>query len=191
MKLGAIAKVRPGFHFRGTAEPDPAGEYRLIQVRDLDRSGRVDPDALTRVQPDRSASDYLLEQGDVLYLSRGVRQFATPIREALEKTIAPNHFFIVRLKTTDVLPDYLSWYLNSPEAQASLRTLTQGTNVPYISKGELEELDVPVPRLEVQQRIVALADLVEEEKRLLRALEEERERLVAAVCIKAAHSGSD
>ncbi len=186
MQLRDIASVSPGYHFRGPIVPDPQGEHRVLQVRDLGESGRFDPDALTRVQLDRSAEGYVLRQGDVVYLARGERRVAAPIRTKVPGLVAPNHFFVLRPRS-QVHPEYLSWYLTSPEAQASILGLTQGSNVPFIPKRALLTLGVPVPPLEVQEKIVAIQKLADRQRELRRQLEEEYHSLVTTVCLQAVH----
>jgi hypothetical protein len=187
MKLRQIAKVVPGFHFRGTIKPHPKGAYRVIQVKDFGEFKRFDAGALTRVQPDRDVRPHLVRQGDVLFLSRGTRHFSVAIEEELENTLAPNHFLILRIQSAEILPAYLGWYLNSPGAQAALRMVSQGSHVPFITMRELEELEIPVPPLEVQKRIIAVTALAEREQRLAASLLEAREQLVTALCLDAAH----
>lgn len=187
MKLRQFARVVPGFHFRGTIKPHPQGAYRVIQVKDVGEFRRFKPGALTRVQPERDVKPHLVRRGDVLFLSRGTRHFSVVIEEEVENTLAPNHFLILRIHGAEILPAYLGWYLNSPGAQAALRTVSQGSHVPFITMRELEDLEIPVPPLEVQERIVAVTALVEREQRLASSLLEARDQLVTALCLDAAH----
>ena len=50
-----------------------------------------------------------------------------------------------------------------------------------ISKATLDTLEVPLPSLETQERIVALADLSNQEQRLMRELAKKKEKLVNGI----------
>ena len=50
-----------------------------------------------------------------------------------------------------------------------------------ISKATLDTLEVPLPSLETQGQIVALADLSNKEQRLMRELAEKKEKLVNGI----------
>ena len=50
-----------------------------------------------------------------------------------------------------------------------------------IGKSALDALEIPLPNLETQARIVALADLLNQEQRLMKNLAEQKEKLVKAI----------
>ena len=50
-----------------------------------------------------------------------------------------------------------------------------------IGKSALDALEIPLPNLETQAQIVALADLLNQEQSLMRALAEQKEKLVKAI----------
>lgn len=190
MKLDQVAQIYSGFHFRGKIEPDPSGVFNVIQIKDITPARRVDFSSLTRVSVDALATPPLVRRGDVLFLSRGPRQYAVPILEEREATVAPSYFYILRPKNRTVRPDYLSWYLNQEPFQGSLRGLVQGTHMPFIPKHRFSELEVVIPPVETQEKIVALNELLEREEQLAAELALNRRRLVESLCIAAAHGAT-
>ena len=130
-RLGEIASVRSGYQFRGPLRPDPAGTVRVIQIKDIaDGHLAAQPD-LIHVRLDRSPDPYLIQRNDVLFLSRGQRLSAIAIDQPLNATITYSYFYIVRLHPrVDVIPQYLAWYINQPTAQAFLRSVHEGSNMP-------------------------------------------------------------
>lgn len=85
----------------------------------------------------------------------------------------------------DVRPAYLAHFLNDPTTQAELRKLATGATIANLKRSALEQLEVLVPSLEDQDKIVALAETQQQITRLearlaelrrmqLRALIEER-----------------
>jgi restriction endonuclease S subunit len=73
-----------------------------------------------------------------------------------------------------VLPVYLNWFINQSTTQAYLASHARGTSVSMISKRAVEEMEIAVPPLERQNKIVELAELAATEQQLLRKLAEKR-----------------
>lgn len=189
MQLSELAEIGSGYHFRGSVEPDVAGEFRVLQARDIDAYNRFDPEALTRVSLPPAADSCRIDRGDVLFLARGARQYAVPVTDPVEATVVPNHFFILRPRRPDLVPGYLAWYLNQAPAQAALRSMMQGSNVPYITKAQLGQVEVPLPDVAVQEMIAAVYALQQREEQLLAELTSQRAQLVSSICLAAVQSG--
>jgi restriction endonuclease S subunit len=124
--------------------------------------------------------------GDVLFLSRGNRNFATPLNVILANTIAAGYFFILKLDSPTVLPDYLAWYINSAPAQQFIKNVARGTHMPIVPKSAFEDLEVDVPDIRTQEVIVELDRLSKRERSLLQKLEQRRNELIRACCLQAA-----
>ena len=194
--LGKIANIRNGYQFRGKVAPVelpggaprhlPPGIVRVIQIKDIDADRRLRTDDLVLVKIDGGQEKYEARQGDVLFLARGHRLFATAITEPISGAIATGYFYILRPKMKTILPRYLAWYINQPPFQAVLRTFMKGTHQPLVSRKDIEDLEVQIPPLSVQEAIVELDDLEVIEQRLLAALQEKRSQLVQGISMQAA-----
>jgi restriction endonuclease S subunit len=186
MKIAELASVSTGYHFRGSINPKTNGQYAVIQAKDVSDSLEFDPEKLARVDLESDLERYILRSGDVLFLSRGQKPWAITLSDLIQPTIAPSSFYIVRPQTTKIKPEYLTWYLNHDTTQAALRTMTTGSNIPFLSRAEFEKLPILLPPLATQQQIVELIALGDEEQRLLQELAHNRKRLVEAVCMSIA-----
>lgn len=187
MRLKDIAEIRSGYQFRGKIKPDLAGDVRVIQIKDFDGDRQLQTDEVERIAFGRNSEAYRVEPGDVLFLARGHRLFAAAINEPPEDAIATGYFFIVRLKTDAARPNYVAWYINSRSTQKTINTLKRGSQMPLISRGDVETLHIELPPLDIQEKIVALADLARRERRLLAELDAKRTELIEGVCLHAAH----
>lgn len=190
MRIGDLANIQAGYQFRGKVEPDPEGNVGVIQIKDIPDRRRLAADTIDRISFEKPVAPYLVAPGDVLFLSRGHKQFATPIDADLQDTIASGYFYILRIDHSRVRPAYLAWYLNQPPMQDQFQQLAKGTHMPFVSMAEFRELEVPVPSVAIQHQIVALADLAEQEQRLLSELAERRAQLVQTICLAAAQDHS-
>jgi hypothetical protein len=185
-RLRDIADFRIGYQFRGKVKPDPAGEVRVVQIKDIDSDLQVRVPDLTPVSIDKP-EPYLTQMGDVLFLNRGHRLYGVVVPELQPNTIATGYFFILRPNPRVMLPEYLAWSLNQPDFQESLRPYHRGSHIPMVSRIDVEELRIQVPPLEVQRRILTLNSLLDHERRLFAAIQEKRSLLVQAVSRKLMH----
>lgn len=189
MKLADIAKIDSGYHFRGRIENDPEGPVAVIQTKDFSDDLKLIPDGLVRVVPETKVDAYTVENGDVLFLSRGQRPWAAAVGELPLTCIVPSSFYILRVERGRVLPGYLAWFMNQAATLKALKSLMRGSNISFISKVDLQDLSVPLPTLSIQEKIVSLNQLDAQERQLLRDLAERRKTFIDAVCMKLAEHG--
>lgn len=182
-----IAEINLGYQFRSKIEPTDDGTHTVIQIRDFDDNRNLKTADLLRVKIDKSVEQFHVSKGDILFLSRGHRNWAAPIAEELKDAIAASHFFILKIKSAEVSPEYLAWYLNQAPAQEYLHNNARhGTHMPLIPLFAFKGLSVDVPQKEMQSKIVELSKLMVKEKQMVAELEEKRSRLINKVCLKAA-----
>ena len=182
-RLRDIADIRVGYQFRGKVELDSTGNVCVIQIKDIQPNQRIRVDGLACVNLARP-EPYLTQGGDVLFLGRGHRLFAAVVPETYPNTIATGYFIILRPRTSGLLPEYLAWCMNQKGFQESLRPYIRGSHMPMVSKTDVQDLQIRVPPLNVQRRILVLNNLLDNERRLSAAIEEKRAVLVQAVSRK-------
>lgn len=163
-----LVDIQIGIQFRQRAEPDPAGEYRVIHIKDFKGGRQLSPKEVDRYAVDGSPEKYQVRKGDILFLAKGVRMFAYVLENEMEKTLAASHFFILRPKTESASQDYLAWALNNWPGQDYLKSVArQGTHIPYVSRKLFEGLALPIPPLDKQRAIVELDRTMLQEEQLL------------------------
>lgn len=186
VKIRNIVDIQIGYQFRRKVEHLSGGTHRVIQIKDFDDENRLNTSALFRVTPEHDVDRYLVNKGDVLFLSRGQRNYAFAIMSDLERTIAAGYFFILRKKSDSILPEYLAWTINQAPAQRYLKHMARrGTHMPIIGKSEFGQLRVSIPDLKTQKIVVRLSALQQRESLLLEQIQKKRSRLLQEVCLKA------
>lgn len=149
-----------------------------LQSRDFDENGQLlaalQPDLLTEGVPEK----HLLKQGDVLFAAKGTKNFAAVYEKHNAPAVASTSFFVIRLTGRQVLPEYLAWFLNSATAQKIMKAQAIGTSIPSISKQVLENLIIPIPDLQAQQKILRINWLRLKEKALKLKIEALREKQI-------------
>ncbi|MBN1547830.1 MAG: restriction endonuclease subunit S, partial [Syntrophaceae bacterium] len=138
-----------------------------------------------RFNPVLSRADFILKSGDVIFMARGARNFSVILKVIPNPVLAAACFFIIRVANENVLPDYLCWYLNQiPVERYLIQHSGRGVHMPVVRRSVLENIDVPVPAIEIQKKVVELNALVREEKALLNDLAEKRNELITAACLR-------
>lgn len=175
-KVAECAEVLPGFALKARAEHEPEGAYQVVMAKHLSdcMPYRYLDEHELRMTPAGSPENYRVQKGDVLFISRGVRNCAAVIESVPEKTIASATFYILRTHPV-IDPAYLAWCLNQSPAQAQIGQIRTGAGTPIVQRNVLGDIQIPVPSVKEQQRIVALGALMAAEldirKKLLEATE--------------------
>ena len=190
--IGELCEIQLGMQFRGRIEPEPDGTHAVIMIRDIGPDRRLlagDGHERALVLPPSLPERYLVHEGDVLFLARGQVNYAVPITTKFEHpTIAPSFFFILRLRedAATVLPEYLAWAINRPEAQEYLQQKARrGSHMPLVGKADVQTLPIPVPPAAVQEHVVALDRLARQEREFVNRIADLNLQRIRAACERA------
>ena len=154
-KLKDICHLHFGFYDK----PKSKGDAIYLQARNFNELGLLGHvgDALVTIN-DKSKS-HLLNDGDILFVGKGFRNFAWKYSSKIGNAIASSIFFVIKPNQNKVDSDYLVTIFNSVKYQSYFQSLGSGSSIPSIRKNELESIEVPLPALDVQRKIAALSEL--------------------------------
>lgn len=156
-QLKEITEVIAGYTFRTAIQNDDNGDMSVVQAKNILHNNKVNCEELPRVTIEKLRSNATLEQNDVLFSCRGVFR-AGVLTENPKNAIASASLYILRLKNDQVLPEYLSIYLNSNAGQKQIQQILSGTIIKTILRRELENLPVIVPSIQKQKQIIAISN---------------------------------
>ncbi|NQT78292.1 MAG: restriction endonuclease subunit S [Bacteroidetes bacterium] len=178
--LGHIANIQTGVF----AKPVARGEIVYLQAKHFNERGQL----TGLLHPDLNASQitekHLLRQGDILFAAKGTKNFTALYEGNNMPAVASTSFFVIRLQEMNVLPEYLTWFLNHPNTQRLLKGKARGTSIVSISKSVLAELEIPVPEIQLQELILKIHHLRNKEKELKQQIETLREKQIQQQIIK-------
>lgn len=174
--LGNIASIRSGYPFRERIKHANNGDVRVLQIGDL-RSNPVLKAANLPLIKKPNGRSKLLVPGDIVIPARGEHHHAISFNLP-EPTLASSQLLILRVTSKTVLPGYLCWALNQPQAQHTLSNESRGTNMPLLTRQSLVAVRVPVPPLDLQKKIIDLQQLWEKEQQLTQKLLNNREYML-------------
>jgi restriction endonuclease S subunit len=177
MRLRQLCKIHSGYTARGRLEAVAGKGAPAIQLRDVTAEHEYLAPPFHRYQLGDLSARHLVMGGDVVFRSRGQPNTAAVVsREVTEPVTVVVPLVILRPNQKKVLPEYLAWSINQPDAQRRLDASAQGTSIRMIPMAELEQLEISLPDLETQRLIVELHKLATQEARLLRELATRREQ---------------
>ena len=191
MRIGDVCTILTGYTSRVRLLPAEQGGSLTLQLGDVSLDGHVDPARLTRVAFDDLPARYLVAQGDVIFRSRGEPNIAVALDDRfVERVVAVLPLFVLRPKPEIILPAYLAWVINQPTSQRHFDRVARGTTMRMVPRAGLEILEISIPSIETQSRIVAI-DALAERERSLTILAANKRRIITGKILYDQAAGTD
>ncbi len=182
MKLKSVTDIQMGYSFRSRLEPEDDGDVAVIQMKDLLDDNTVSCENAIRVYMDSIKETHLVQKGDLVFRSRGNVSTTAILNEDPGRAIVAAPLIRIRVTKKDkVLPEYLNWYISQRTAQRYLTSRARGTSQIMISVDAVGEMDVEIPSLDRQKKIVELAWLMNRERDLVHKLVEKKEQYISSI----------
>jgi len=150
----------------------------VIQMKDINKEGILEANLDRSNQYQNINRNKLIKENDVLLIARGSRIKAFQIKKIQEDTIATSSFFIIRAGT-QLLPEFLVWYLNG-----SRLPIIRSAAVPLLQLGDMKEMDIQVPNIETQIKIISAHEAISKAKKLHNKYYEKQESLLRGVFLQ-------
>lgn len=165
-KLSDISSIQFGPYEKAS----DTGEAKYLLASHFDSRFQPSRFELSYVNLDENMGDSLLKKNDVILAGKGQRTFAWAYDEKLGLCVPSSIFFVIETDENIILGEYLAHFLNTDLVQHQLKLLGAGGTIPSIPKKELGRLLIWVPSMEAQVKIVAMANLLEDDWRLTQNL---------------------
>lgn len=154
-KLKEITEIISGYTFRTAVKNSPKGNTFVLFAKDIALDGTINTFELTSSNlPLLKTSSFTLNK-DIILSSRGSFR-AGILHDNRKNIIAASSVYILRIKTSKILPEFILTLLNSKIGQNSLQKIVTGTTIKTILKKDLEELEIPIPKIQDQQTIIQI-----------------------------------
>ncbi|QDT29882.1 EcoKI restriction-modification system protein HsdS [Gimesia panareensis] len=161
-KIGNVAKVFAGMPTKSSDREEIGCWGNVLTVRSLTGTG-ID---LTQLEEHgvagQSIDQYKLHPNDVILSARSTSLKTAIIPQELGDRLINSTLIGVRC-LSELHPRLLIAWLEGPEGQAALEAVSQsGTHQMNITVAGLSKIEVPVPPLETQQKMVHLLEAADE-----------------------------
>ncbi|MBT8420928.1 MAG: restriction endonuclease subunit S [Gammaproteobacteria bacterium] len=171
-RIGECADVLPGCALKAYAKHDPGGSHQVILGKHLSILGmryHYCPEHDLKITPKGRVERYLVRAGDILFVSRGIRNQAVLVEDVPEKTIASATFYLLRVRD-GVDAAYLTWFLNQNLVQNQIGQVRTGAGTPIVQRKVFSDIVLCLPSLEEQHRIATLGACMVKERLLQQTL---------------------
>ncbi len=174
-KLGDIVNIQTGLFTKTEKE----GNAVYLQAKDFDENGILKGDILHyNMTLDKQVEKHLLKPNDILFAAKGTKNFAAVYEIHNPPSVASTTFFVLKIKESNIIPEFISWFLNNENTLNLIKKQAMGTAISSVSKSALNDLPISIPDIKTQKTILKIAALQKREKQLTFKLAELREKLI-------------
>lgn len=174
-----------GYSFREKIEHNPNGSVGILQMKDINSNYlSFDYQNIDKVSDFIFKDKFYLQKGDILFVSKGVNNYAIAIDDINFKVVPSATFFVIRVDERLIVPEYLVWYINQREAQNYLNEKKAGTYIPNLNKQDIMELPIKIPPIKQQKAIANTAILLNKEIEILERIKTNRKELIQNQLLK-------
>lgn len=182
--LGSVAAISAGYPFRGAVDDLHHGDVAVLQMRNVDAEAGVIWDNVQRVALPSKRAPSFLAAGDIIFTTRGARNFALALGEIPGQAVCSPHFFVIRSRDTEqIAPAFLAWQINQRPAQEYLQREATGSHILNIRREVIENLPVVIPPFATQHIVVEFAEAARAERAALSRLIDNRNHQLEAIAL--------
>ncbi len=187
MKLGEIALIKTGLVLtrkKASMKYEIENTYKLITLKNIEDNGAFNEEPFETFESnDKLNEGYFTEEGDIL-IRLSYPYTTVYIDKSKVGLLVPSYFTIIKLRTSNYIPEYITWYLNSDKAKKELMKSQTGTAMSTTNKTILASIDIKEIPIEDQKRIARIQELYLKERGLLYELVEEKEKYYKSITNK-------
>jgi restriction endonuclease S subunit len=183
-KLSNIVNFQSGIYEKS----EPNADTLYLQAVHFDRTGCFDKTVFPQLKLNSKIERHLLQDNDLLFAAKGINNFAVVYHTSIGRAVASSSFIVLRLfdKATQlILPEYLAWFISHDKKIKLMHGQQLGTTIPSINMKQLAELEINIPVMDVQDKIVQVQRLREQEQKLVEELETYKDKKIQLLLSKA------
>lgn len=156
VKIGNIAKIFNGYAFKSTEYSDDG--FQVIRITNV-QNGYISNDNQKYIKlNNKSLERFILNDGDILIsLTGNVGRVGRIGKENLPAVLNQRVGKVI-IQSKEVFPDYLFHILKSGVVESELIGKAKGIAQKNIGSLDIENIEIPLPPLEDQKRIVKILD---------------------------------
>jgi len=172
-KLGQISDILTGLVVKRKQADQfevDFSAYKLLTLKSLDQDGYLNSHRLEDFDSTEILDPkYLTKLNDVV-IRLSSPYTAILIREGEAGHIISSLFITIRNLDKRVLPEYLSILLNNEKIKQYLIKCSVGSKIQIVNTSSIKNIDIEIPNLEQQKKIIEITILIKKEKRLFAEL---------------------
>lgn len=184
MKLNNITQTFAGHPFRGSVPEIKNSGIRVIQMKNISSHLTINWASTVESEPVSSGEPNWLMHGDILLAGRGNHNYAVLVDDFVGKALASPHFYVIRIESENIWPEFLAWQLNQAPIQRYFDNEAEGTLTKSIRRKVVEDTEIVIPPLETQEQIINLQTVIHRKKQIYESLLRNQESLMAGIAAR-------
>lgn len=135
----------------GAVEPIP-----FIRIKDINKGQATRGNSWISAEVTLGVEGrWKLRAGDVLLSKSGTIGKVGIVRNGAVGAVAASGMYVLRVDKNRLDPNFLTAYLDTSECRSWLKDRASGAVISHLTKGIIENIPVPLPPLQIQQRVAA------------------------------------
>lgn len=183
IKLGEVLKIKHGYAFKGKYFGDK-GKYIVLTPGNFRESGGL------KLKGDKEKyylgdfpKEYILHKGDLLVVMTDLTQECRILGSAAfidaDDVYLHNQRLgkVVDINTELVMKEFVYYLFNSKSVRTQLINSSSGTTVHHTSPDRIYEVEVQIPPIKIQEKIVSILKSIDDKIQLNRQMNETLEEM--------------
>lgn len=136
---------------------NPDNEFCYIDISSVNRdTNKIENPKILLGKNAPSRARKSVQKGDILFATTrpNLKNIAL-LDDTIDNAIASTGFCVLRVKQNLVLEDYLFYYLLTEIVQEAISPFIRGAQYPAISDSDLFSVNIPLPSITIQKKIVS------------------------------------
>ena len=150
IELDKICKLEYGY----SESAKNNGEYRYIRITDISEDGLLKYDEIKYVNLNEKSKKYILKKGDVLVARTGATYGKTLYFDEEIKAIFAGYLIRLNFRKEQINSKFYWIFSQSSNYRKQKNELVQGGGQPQFNANVIKHIKVPLPSLEIQEKIV-------------------------------------
>ena len=151
--LGEVAKFNYGY----TDKAKDIGDVRFIRITDIDENGYLKSNGKKYIALSEESRNYLVKYGDLLMARTGATYGKTLFIDTDEASAYAS--FLIKITPSEKLNSRYYWHFSKSELYwKQANNLVSKAGQPQFNANSLKNVNIPIPSLEIQARIVQVLD---------------------------------
>lgn len=147
------------------------GYYPILRANNIKDNALIFDD-FVYAKENKIKKEQMIQKGDIIVCaSSGSKELVGKAAQAKKDLQMSFGAFCKGVRAKNILPEYLGNYFKSPIYRKTISRLSAGANINNIKSEHLDNLEIPLPTMEEQKKIVArldaVSDLLAKQKQLL------------------------
>ena len=179
--MGEVLNRKPQYGLTAKASKETLN-IRYLRISDITDQGNLknnDPRFLDLNE--QEFNKYRLYEGDILIARSGSVGRVYLHHDCEQKVVFASYLIRFKLDTNQIIPKFFFYYGLSPLYKKYIEDTLRIVAQPNINAKEYSNLQIPLPPLEEQKRIIAYLDTIQQKAQALQRLQEETEKEVEKV----------